>query len=84
MLVGFVRLVGGELDASLGAGVSVFNGLAVGGRQFIELVHAVADRFGLALHILFAGERIDASPEAFAGRRGQRRFAGRIAVGRSR
>ena len=47
-------------------------GLAVGRGQLIEFVDAVADRLGLALHILLAGEGIDASPEAFARRGGQR------------
>src|ERR1700722_7347609 len=77
VLIGGVSLVGGELDAGLSARVGVFNVLRVSGGQIVEFVDAVADRFGLALYILFARERIHASPETFAGGRRKRRLAGR-------
>ena len=54
----------GQLDAVLGARVGVFDHLAVRGGQLIELVDAVADRLGLALHILLAGKGIDACPRS--------------------
>ena len=76
MLIGFIGLVGSHLDAGLGARVGVFDRLAVGSGQIIELVNAVANRFGLPLHISLAGERVHASPETFAAGRLQGLLAG--------
>jgi hypothetical protein len=85
VLIGFVRLVRGQLDTLLRAGVGVFDGSAVGRCQLIEFVDAVSDGLGLALNIFLAGKGINASPEAFAGRWGQRRLASCVAcVGRGR
>ena len=49
VLVGFIGLVRGELDARLRARVNVFDLLAVARGQFVEFVDAVTDRFGLTL-----------------------------------
>src|SRR5262249_32381306 len=75
VLIGLIGLVGSQLDASLRARIGVFNRLAVGSGQVIEFVDAIADRLGLALHILLAGERIDPSPEAFTAGWCEWRFA---------
>jgi len=72
VLIGGVSLVGSELDASLGASVGVFDRPGVARGQFIKFVDAVADGLSLPLDIVLAGEGIDASPEAFAGRGRQR------------
>ena len=78
VLVGFVGLGRGQLDALLRARIDVLDHLAVGGGEFIELVDAIADRRGLALHVLLAGKRIQLAPESFVGIRLQRMFAGRV------
>ena len=82
VLVGFIGLVGGHLNALGGAAVHVFNHLAVGRRELIELVHAVLDRRELPLDVLLAGKRIDFTPEALASFVLQRRLAtGVVAAG---
>src|SRR5579864_6819375 len=81
VLIGCIGLIGGQLDAGGGARIDVLDLLAVAGSQFIELIHAVADRLSLALHIFLAGERIDPSPEAFARRSSERRLARSVAAG---
>jgi hypothetical protein len=72
VLVGFVRLVRGNTNAFLRAGVYVFDVLRVLRRQFIEFVYAVPDWRHLALYVLFAGERVQMPPESFTGVRLQR------------
>ena len=87
VLVSFVRLVRSQLDASGSARIDVLDLLAVLRSQLIEFIDAVPDGLGLPLYVVLAGERIDASPEAFTGRSGQRSFAGGVAaavVGRLR
>src|SRR5215472_7608507 len=75
VLIGFVSLVRRQLDAVLGTGIDVLDRLAVVGRELIQFVDPVADRLGLLLHVLLAGERIQLSPESFVGLRLERRFA---------
>ena len=60
---------------SVRATVDVLDHLGVGRGQLIEFVDAIADRRGLALHVLLASEGIDLSPEAFVRVRLQRGLA---------
>jgi hypothetical protein len=76
VLVGFVGLGRGQLDALLGAAIHILNHPGVAGGEFVEFIHAVADGLGLALYILLAGKRINFAPETFASFCLQRLFAG--------
>src|SRR3954471_9658525 len=77
VLVGFVGAQAGYADTFGSACVNVFDRLSVGGGELVELVHASTHRIKLALHILFAGERIQMSPKSFLARVLQGVFTGR-------
>ena len=55
LLVGSGRSLRHLLNTLLGAGVNVFDRLAVLGGQVIELVGLVDERRGLLLNVVFAG-----------------------------
>src|SRR5581483_141137 len=86
VLVGLRGLGVSIADALLRAGVNVLDLASVRRSQVIQLVHTVADRAELALHVLLAGERIDFAPEALARVRLQRLLRRevlvRVSVGR--
>jgi hypothetical protein len=56
VLIGFVGFIGGQLDTSLGTGVGVADGLAIGGGQIVELIYAITDGIGLPLYVALAGK----------------------------
>ena len=73
--IGFVGLGRRQADALGGAGINVFDQLAVGGGELIEFVQPIADRVKLPLDVLLAGKGIEMAPEAFLAHL-QRLFAG--------
>src|SRR5579885_533293 len=65
VLVGFIGLERCLLDAFLSASINVLDIFRILRGEFIELVHAIADRLHLALNVFLAGEGIKVSPEPF-------------------
>src|SRR2546427_10839519 len=78
VLIGFIRLGRSELDSLLRPGIRVLDRLAVGSRELIQFVDAVADGSSLPLDVLFAGKRVQFAPETFMRVRLQRSLAGRV------
>ena len=80
MLIGKISLGIRLTQAFLRARVHVFDVLRIGRSELIQLVHAIADRRHLALHVLFAGKGIDLSPKAFVCIRLQRLMSRQVYV----
>ena len=69
VLIGLIRLGCGQLDTLRSPAVDVLDHLAIRGGEFVQLVHAVANRLSLPLHVLLTGERVQVAPEAFVSLR---------------
>ena len=67
MLIGFVGLGRGKLNALLSARVGILDLLSVRGGKLVEFVDAVTNRSGLPLHVFLAGKGIDLAPETLVG-----------------
>ena len=74
--IGFIGLAHGVADTFGRASVNVGDHLGVLRGEFVELIHAAANRIQLPIDIFLAGKRIQMSPEALFARIGQRIFAG--------
>src|SRR5207253_9841039 len=68
VLIGLIRLGCGQLDTLRSPAVDVLDHLAIRGGEFVQLVHAVANRLSLPLHVLLTGERVQRSEERRVGK----------------
>ena len=65
MSIGVIGFAHGLANAISRPGVHVGDHLGVLGREFIQLIHAAANRIKLPVDILLAGKGVDLSPETF-------------------